>query len=253
MVSADGERRGEPKAVPTTNRSIEGSERIQGREAELATYYRRLLDLDEPGPLEPLVEDVLEKLVELVGANIGYLELPRGPLAAPLRCGIPRGDLAGLRRLISQGIIMSAIEGGRTIRTACALDDDRFSDLGSVRFNQIRRAVCAPIDIPPARGVIYLQGTGPGMPLPMAGEQAELFARQLKQRLGRVPDITRSRKLGEATLAFRRSLALQVLTEMDGNVAAAARVLGIDRSTLYDIVPELGRRRAAANDQGIPS
>ena len=141
----------------------------------------------------------------------------------------------------------------RAIRTACALDDDRFCDLGSVRLNEIRRAVCAPVDVRPARGAIYLQGTGPGMLLPLAGEQAELFARQLRYRLGNALDTAPSRRLREATLAFRRAYVLRVVTEMDGNVAAAARVLGIERSTLYSIVPELGTRRAADNDQGITS
>ena len=101
-----------------TEGSVGVSEREQGMAAELAAYYRRLLDLNEPGPLEPILEDVLENLVELVRANIGYLELPRAPLAEPLRCGIPRGDLVGLRMSISQGIIMSAVQGGRSGRRA---------------------------------------------------------------------------------------------------------------------------------------
>ncbi len=91
------------------------------------------------------------------------------------------------------------------------------------------------------------------MLLPLAGEQAELFARQLRYRLGNALDTAPSRRLREATLAFRRAYVLRVVTEMDGNVAAAARVLGIERSTLYSIVPELGTRRAADNDQGITS
>src|SRR5688572_15414265 len=89
-------------------------------------------------------------------------------------------DVASIRTSISRGIIARAISEGRTIETPSATDDDRFSDLGSVRQHAIQAVLCAPVGTSPPIGVIYLQGrTKPGSFSPADREHIELFARQL--------------------------------------------------------------------------
>src|SRR5262249_7195931 len=103
-------------------------------------------------------------------------------------------DVEAIRASISRGIIAQAIGEGRTIETASASLDERFSDLGSVRQNAIQAVLCAPVGAEPPIGVIYLQGKR-GTWTPIDRERAELFARQLAplaDRLARRSDADRT-------------------------------------------------------------
>lgn len=142
-------------------------------------FYRRLLDLGSQDELEPLLDQALALIVEVTGATTAYLELHDDEVAAPRFWRghrLSANDLASIRASISRGIIARAIGEGRTIETASALLDERFSELGSVRQHDIQAVLCAPVGVP-AIGVIYLQGRNKFK----AGDRdrAELFARQL--------------------------------------------------------------------------
>ena len=116
--------------------------------------YRRLLELAERQDVTPFLEDALTLVVEVTGAERGYLELQGGLRIAR---GFSEEELAAVRRELSTGIIAQALATGETISTASALEDPRFRDHKSVQAQRIRAVLCAPIGAP-ALGVLYLQG-----------------------------------------------------------------------------------------------
>ena len=146
-------------------------------------FYRRLLDLGGEQEIEPLLDQALALIVEVTEASMAYLELYDDDSTQPRYWranGLSDRDVASIRASISRGIIARAIGEGRTIETPSATEDDRFSDLGSVRQHAIQAVLCAPVGRAPPIGVIYLQGrTRPGKFTATDRERAELFARQL--------------------------------------------------------------------------
>ena len=151
-------------------------------EASEREFYRRLLDLGTNDELEPLLEAALQLIVEVTGARTGYIELYSDDAPAPRfwkGYRISDRDVVTIRTSISHGIIARAISEGRTIETPSATEDERFSELGSVRQHEIQQVLCAPVGQPPL-GVVYLQGrTQPGTFGAADRDHAELFTRQL--------------------------------------------------------------------------
>ncbi|MCW5808333.1 MAG: sigma-54-dependent Fis family transcriptional regulator [Deltaproteobacteria bacterium] len=144
-------------------------------------FYRRLLDLGCKVELEPLLDEALALIVEVTGATTAYLELHDEQAAKPRfwkGYRLSDRDVEAIRASISHGIIAQALGEGRTIETASATHDERFSDLGSVRQNAIQSVLCTPVGTEPPLGVIYLQGKR-GMWTAVDRERAELFAQQL--------------------------------------------------------------------------
>ncbi|MFT3698297.1 MAG: sigma-54-dependent Fis family transcriptional regulator [Kofleriaceae bacterium] len=145
------------------------------------TFYRRLLELTTLQHIEPLLDEAMTLIIEMTGANAAYLELYdenenqrfwRAHHIAPK-------EIEAVRSTISQGIIAKSIAEGSTIETPSAQDDVRFTDLGSVRRNEIGAVLCAPVGKPPI-GVIYLQNRqNPGSFAARDRENVEMFARQL--------------------------------------------------------------------------
>mgnify|MGYP005855750531 CR=1 FL=1 len=85
-----------------------------------------------------------------------------------------------MRRQISSRIIAAALATGEVVETASALQDDRFREAESVRINQIRAVLCAPIGGAQPIGVLYLQGRAGGVAFsPADRRRAEAFARHL--------------------------------------------------------------------------
>ena len=80
--------------------------------------YRRLLELTEREDVTPFLEDALGLVVEVTGAERGYLELQGGVRIAR---GFSEDELAEVRRELSTGIIAEALATGETISTASAL------------------------------------------------------------------------------------------------------------------------------------
>lgn len=125
--------------------------------------YRKLLDLGHQTEIKPFLEEALALIVEITGAQRGYLEIldDRGPgFVKPL--SIARGcsdvEVAEIRAAFSSGVIAEALATGKTIIAASALLDPRFRDRGSVRRNKIEAVLCAPVGTSRPLGVVYLQG-----------------------------------------------------------------------------------------------
>ncbi|HEY4121727.1 MAG TPA: sigma 54-interacting transcriptional regulator, partial [Byssovorax sp.] len=158
----------------------------------------RLVALGTVDDLRPFLEGALALIVEATEASKGYLELAAPGAGAPfwIAHGFSDAEIDGVRRALSTGIVAQAIATGRTISTANASIDPRFSANESVQAGKIQAVLCAPVALPaaaqaskpsPAFGVVYVEGrTAPG-PFPEASRKlAELFAQCLAPLADRV-------------------------------------------------------------------
>ena len=175
------------------------------RECDL---YRRLLDLGRCDEPEQFLREALALFVEVTGAREGYLELhdDRGRRWSDAR-GLSPEQLQGVRAAISRGIIASALATGKTIVTECALEDDRFSALESVRRARIEAVLCAPIGDDPPRGVLYVQNRVDHRPFSEADRsRAETFVSHLAPIVDRVLARQEAREGGDPTTAIRQKV-----------------------------------------------
>jgi len=146
-------------------------------------FLLRLLELSHHDEPRPFIEEALELIVRLCGADRGYLEIyaPGSPDEAP-RYAAARGGLSHevVRETLSSSIISEVLAQGGVVETAAAVDDARFADRESVQRNQIEAVLCVPIGAPPSIGVLYLQGGSHAGGLRERGRPfVELFARHL--------------------------------------------------------------------------
>ena len=110
------------------------------------------------------------------------------------------------QRAISTGVIQSALAEGRTVSTASALTDPRFSERESVKKGAIEAVLCAPIGKAPPFGVVYLQGRRePGRFTDADMERAELCAKQIAPLADR---LMLRRSDADPTSVWRDRLAL---------------------------------------------
>jgi DNA-binding NtrC family response regulator len=144
--------------------------------------FLRLLELGEREDLRPFLEDALRLIVEVTGAQRGYLEVRAGRVGADPPFWIASGfDDAGIveaRRALSTGIVAEALASGRTVSTASAVSDPRFRENASVQAQRLQAVLCAPIGA--SIGVVYLAGRAALGPFPESDRaHVELFARHL--------------------------------------------------------------------------
>jgi Nif-specific regulatory protein len=147
--------------------------------------YLRLLDLGALTEIESFLGESLKLVVELTGAQNGYLEL-RDPRDADendgwyLSHGFSAPETDDVRSLISRGIVAEVLATGQTIDTPSAQLDPRFSERGSVQAMRIDAVLCIPIGQNPPLGALYLQGhENPGPFAEAERRRAEIFCHHL--------------------------------------------------------------------------
>jgi len=190
--------------------------------------YRRLLELGRQTTLEPLLQEALSLIVEVVGARQGYLELhsadgrgvePRWWIAH----GFSPDAISEVRSAISRGIIAMALATGRTIVTSSALLDPRFQTRDSVLRGRIEAVLCAPIGDDVPRGVVYLQGCEGGHAFTEEDRgRAEIFARHLASLADQLLQRTSTSDADRDMRRLRECLRLEGLV---GRSAALIAVL----------------------------
>ena len=226
--------------------------------------YRRLLELGRQTTLEPLLRDALALIVDVVGAQQGYLELHRDDdLNGEPRWWIAHGfspeAIEAVRATISRGIIATALETGQTIATSSALLDPRFSTRNSVLRSRIEAVLCAPIGDDVPRGVVYLQGCGDGRTFSEEDRgRAEVFARHLSSFADRLLHPPAEQNGDDPMPALRHALRLDgvvgrspalvtvlrlaaLLAPLDANVLLTGDS-GTGKSQLARIIHESGPR-----------
>ena len=190
--------------------------------------YRKLLDLGHQTEVEPFLDEALKLVVEIAGAQRGYLEIrdDRGPkFVDPLSIshGCSDVEVAEIRAAFSGGVIAEALATGKTIITASALEDPRFRDRGSVRRNKIEAVLCAPIGASIPLGVLYLQGRNERGPFSEKHRlDAERFARDVAPFVDRLLFERRLRSASDPTIPFRKLLRAEGVI---GRSDALAKVL----------------------------
>jgi DNA-binding NtrC family response regulator len=199
--------------------------------------YLRLLDLGHEVTLAPFLKDALGLLVEITGAQEGYLELyddddqpesPRWWMAH----GLSTERIDHVRATISRGIIAESIASGRTIITPAAILDPRFSHRASVRRAGIQAVLCAPIGADRPRGVLYLTGGGAGASFSEDDRaRVELVTRHLGPLADRLLSQARLETVDDQTRALRTTLRLHGLVGHSKALAAVLREVAIAAPT----------------------
>ena len=125
-------------------------------------FYRDVVRLSKQANLQLLLVEV-SRLVELrTGAREAYVEVVAEEGAvnqshvATVGCAEARAS--EIRTLVSRGILGEAVATGRTVVTADARTDPRFSDLESVQRQSVEAVLCVPIGSDPPIGAIYVRG-----------------------------------------------------------------------------------------------
>ncbi len=192
--------------------------------------YRRLLDLGAQNDLRAFLREALALVVDLTGADQGYLELHGGRDATRrsrwwIAHRLSDEEVEGVQTTISRGIIAEAIATGKTIVTPSALLDPRFRDRGSVRLARIEAVLCAPIGSDPPFGVLYLQGRSDSGPL-SADDQtnAEIFARHLAPLADR---LLLQQRAPDPTAPFREKLNVANVIGRSPALAALLRQVAL--------------------------
>jgi Nif-specific regulatory protein len=192
-------------------------------------FFRRVLELDGNDDIVPLIEEALALIVEVTGAQQGFIELgdpdrsdPRSRFQCARAC--TEETVESIRARLSRGVIAEAIASGATVRSACALTDPRFEQKRSVRRHAIGAVLCAPVGALPPIGVVYLQGRSE--PGPFSAEdqlRAELLARHLAPLADRLV-IRRGRfDRGDETLDVRRQFRCDAIIGRSHAIAAVLR------------------------------
>lgn len=227
--------------------------------------YLRLLDLGALTEIKTFLADALALVVELTGAQNGYLEL-RDPRDADesalwyLSHGFSASETEDVRSRISRGILAEVIATGQTVDTASALLDPRFSMRSSVRAMKIEAVLCIPIGQDPPLGALYLQGHA--KPGPFAAEErgrAEIFCHHLARLADALIVRLRTEATPDPTESLRRSLRIDGVIGRSAALASLLREVavvspldvsilltgesGTGKSQIARVVHENGRRR----------
>ena len=187
-------------------------------EGELVTaerdLYRRLIELAAHDDLDALLDEALAMVLEITGATRGVIAVRDGgdEKIAFVACDA--------REELSSGIVAEAIATGKTIATASARADPRFSGNKSVQSARIEAVVCAPVG---KGGALYVAGrTEPG---PFGAREVrvvETCAKGLAPFLERLA--ARAQSARDATSDVRARMPAPAIV---GRSKAIARVLSL--------------------------
>src|SRR5689334_20811200 len=89
--------------------------------------YQRLLELGGHDQLDALLDESLALVIELTGAKKGYLAAQTTAGEVSRLRGIAEDEAGAIRAELSRGIIAEALRSGKTVNTASARSDPRFS------------------------------------------------------------------------------------------------------------------------------
>ncbi len=187
-------------------------------EGELVTaerdLYRRLIELAAHDDLDALLDEALAMVVDITGAKKGVIAVRDGgsEKIAFVACDA--------KEELSSGIVAEAIANGKTIATASARADPRFSGNKSVQSAHIEAVICAPVG---KGGALYVAGRKEAGPF---GERevrvVETCAKGLAPFLERLT--ARTRSSADATADVRARMPAPKIV---GTSPAIARVLSL--------------------------
>ncbi len=224
--------------------------------------YLRLLELGALREIQSFLGEALALVVELTGAQNGYLELrdPRDETGSwYLSHGFSASETEDVRTRISRGILAEVLATGQTIDTPSALLDPRFSERQSVRAMRIEAVLCVAIGQDPPLGALYLQGHAqPGPFAETERRRAEIFCHHLARLADSLIVRLRTESAPDPTQSLRQSLRLDGVIGSSAALAALLREVavvspldvsilltgesGTGKSQIARVVHENGRR-----------
>src|SRR5689334_19922625 len=204
-------------------------------DTRLIAFFRQLLDLShlDPGcdPL-PLVERALALMLEATRVDHAFLELSCEP---PFRHGAARGrpfDPETFTSSLVRRLIDAVITEQRSVVTTTA------------RTTILCVPIPAPTELelrshpqPPGIGVIYAQTFGHSEGV---RDCLEALAREVRTHAAALTGQPQS--LEADTRRRRNDRVAAAIKSANGNVAAAARMLRVPRSNLYEWIDDLHSR-----------
>ncbi|MEO2145876.1 MAG: sigma 54-interacting transcriptional regulator [bacterium] len=228
-------------------------EDTHSQDGDLAVFARLTRELARETDLGPLLRQIVDSAIALVGSERGFLMLADKDQA------VAQGDVAGSsdptkwqvhvarnfnqedipvpRTRVSMGIMGKVIEEGRALLTVDAGQDERLINMASVEDLRLRSVLCVPIPGEARmRGLIYLDnrmqmGAFEARDLELAG----LFAAQASVAIRTARLITRLREQNQRLEVSRK--AIESLNEQlgrkvrdrEGELAVARKELGRER------------------------
>jgi transcriptional regulator with GAF, ATPase, and Fis domain len=120
------------------------------RALQFQELVRTLSLINSSLELGKVLEEVMDTVVRLTGAERGYLMLldrNTGELEVRTARNWDRETLTEGESIFSRGIVNAAITSKETILTTNAQDDPRFQGMQSVMNNSLRSIVCVPLSL----------------------------------------------------------------------------------------------------------
>ncbi|HYP90847.1 MAG TPA: sigma 54-interacting transcriptional regulator, partial [Polyangiaceae bacterium] len=204
--------------------------RRMAREREL---YRGLLGLNDSTALDPFLREALRLIVEVAGAEQGYLEIFPPSDSPPgtswsTAAGCTNQELEEIKALVSRSIIAETLVAGEVIVIPSALLDPRFKDTGSVKSANIHAVLCAPVGKDPPLGVLYLQRRSMNESFTAEdAECAEIFVKHLAPLVHALFDRQRFSDRKDPTRRLRSSLKLEHIVGSSEALAGLLREVAL--------------------------
>jgi hypothetical protein len=180
--------------------------------------YARLLRLDAAPSLDPALAEVLRLLAEVTRCDLVYVEIT-GSDGAPAyvrghaTSALPPG---ALRARVPRDVLDRAITERVTIEVVPR----------AATWGRAATALCTPIGTVLPIGALYVESAAPVAP--NERERVESVARHLSN-----VSFRRSRQSLTEELRIVKERRIREAIERQGNIARAARVLGVSRTLIY--------------------
>jgi signal transduction histidine kinase len=240
--------------------------------ARLATLYAVSRTLGSSLDLEEALNQVMDAVIQLTGADRGFLMLYQqqsGELDLVAARNLEQRDLEKDEMQVSKTIIRQALQCGEGILTSNAQTDDRFSDTASIARYALRSILCVPLRLHgDIIGVIYVDNKAKtglfnkgdletletlAVQAATAIENARLYTQTdaaLAQRVAELETLQKIDRELNTDLDFERVLdltlnwAIRVTDAEDGWIAIRS-----EESPMMHIVTGLGRGTSLRSDQ----
>ncbi|GEM_PF-323019 len=162
------------RPVDRSRKKVEVRKLLKERE-QLLQIQRINRDLNSEMELAPLLNGIMDAVLELTGAERGFLILseegqpgderagPGGqggeadPLAFAVARNLKKEEVESPEFQISRSIAREVLAQGRAVLTQNAEDDERFREIASVKDQKLRSILCLPLRLRgETLGVIYI-------------------------------------------------------------------------------------------------